>query len=204
MDTVFLLISFISLMIGLVVHEFFHAWTAFKMGDPTAKVEGRLTLNPLKHLDPLGLVSLIVFKVGWAKPVPVNYGYLLNNGFKGPLLVALAGPLSNILLSLLGTLVSLLFVSSNATIFGILVLFSSMNLLLGLFNLFPIPPLDGGRILEAFSFKYRFLKPVVEFLNRYQLFILIGFLVSPFWGIFSEFVLDTYTSALYYIIHTLT
>ena len=178
------------------MHEYAHAWTAYKLGDPTAKAYGRLTLNPLKHIDPIGLLALFVFKIGWAKPVPVNYGYLLQKGLKAPLRVVLAGPLSNVFLSVLGAVLSFIF----PQLAGWFMTFSLMNLFLGFFNLLPIPPLDGGRVLEILSLKYRGLRPVVEFLARYYLIFLIIFMATPLFSIFSAFVYKVFLVLLYLII----
>ncbi len=144
------------ILLALTFHEFAHAYVAFRLGDDTAEKQGRLTLNPLAHLDWLGTLMLFIIQLGWAKPVPVN-----PNNFKNPrqgmLWVALAGPLSNILLAAaLGAVYrfSLSFDQSISIIganllfmirFGVLI-----NLILAFFNLLPIPPLDGSKVLFTF------------------------------------------------------
>lgn len=138
----------ISLLISLTIHEAAHAYAAFKLGDDTAKNEGRLTLNPLAHLDPIGTLALIFFRIGWGKPVPVN-----PNNFKNPPLhnffVALSGPLSNLALSLIAAILLRIFSQSDlATSF--LSLFIVLNTFLMIFNLLPIPPLDGSKIWHLF------------------------------------------------------
>ena len=147
------------LLFALTFHEFAHGFIAYRLGDPTARDAGRLTLNPLKHLDPLGTIAFFFIKFGWAKPVPVNPRYF-KNPKKDMLWVALAGPVTNLALAVISailtkaiwTLASILPYSSTAE--AILVPLNSMliasvwiNLVLCIFNFLPIPPLDGSRIL---------------------------------------------------------
>lgn len=143
----------ISVVIAFTVHEFAHAYVAYKFGDPTAKNQGRLTLNPVQHIDPLGMILLLILGFGWARPVPVNRYHFKNPRLAG-VLVSIAGPLSNLLLAMiactiiygiiaagLGYMVPLFFVN-------LLEMFIAINVLLFIFNLLPIPPLDGYRIIE--------------------------------------------------------
>jgi Zn-dependent protease len=147
------------LLFALTFHEFAHGFIAYRLGDPTARDAGRLTLNPLKHLDPLGTIAFFFIKFGWAKPVPVNPRYF-QNPKKDMLWVALAGPVTNLALAVISAiltkaiwaLASILPYSSAAE--AILVPLNSMliasvwiNLVLCIFNFLPIPPLDGSRIL---------------------------------------------------------
>jgi Zn-dependent protease len=148
------------LLFALTIHELAHGMVAYGLGDPTAKLAGRLTLNPLKHLDPIGTLAFFLIKFGWAKPVPVNPGY-----FRRPkqdmLWVALAGPLSNLILAVISALlikvVQLLLhapLGSLGTavllpLGAMLVASVWINLILAVFNCLPIPPLDGGRILAG-------------------------------------------------------
>jgi Zn-dependent protease len=147
------------LLFALTFHEFAHGFIAYRLGDPTARDAGRLTLNPLKHLDPLGTIAFFFIKFGWAKPVPVNPSYF-QNPKKDMLWVALAGPVTNLALAVVSAiltkatwaLASILPYSSAAE--AILVPLNSMliasvwiNLVLCIFNFLPIPPLDGSRIL---------------------------------------------------------
>lgn len=148
-------------LLSLSFHECSHAWMAYKLGDPTAKNFGRLTLNPIKHIDPMGAVMMFLIGIGYAKPVPVNSRY-----FKKPrrdmALVAAAGPLSNIVLCIVSLLIFNLFAaipisSPEGAVFylwnGTLMFFAAaaeLNIMLAIFNLIPIPPLDGSRI--AFMF----------------------------------------------------
>ncbi len=146
----------ITLLIAFTIHELAHAWSAHKLGDDTAKNLGRLTLNPLAHLDPMGTLLLIVAGFGWAKPVPVN-PYNLRIGPKtGMGVVALAGPVSNIIMAILAALpfrLGLMDVAFGTTAgflpsFGfVLTQFVWINLILALFNMIPVPPLDGSKVL---------------------------------------------------------
>ena len=149
------------LLMALTIHEFSHGVVAYHLGDPTAKALGRLTLNPLKHLDPLGTLAFFLVKFGWAKPVPVNPAYF-RDPKKGMLWVALAGPASNIALALFSALLTkLLWLAAKAIpysaaaeavlvpLHAMLVASVWINLVLGILNLLPIPPLDGGRILTG-------------------------------------------------------
>jgi len=152
----------IMLLIGFPVHEFAHALAAYRLGDSTARQFGRLTLNPIAHFDPLGGILLAVsfigagFGFGWAKPTPVNPANLAG-GRRGEALVAAAGPLSNLVLAAAAAL-PLRYIRSNpelslqvpSIVVAILGLFVLINLVLMLFNLLPIPPLDGSKVLFAF------------------------------------------------------
>jgi Zn-dependent protease len=134
-----------TLLVGLTVHEYAHAWSAFKLGDDTAYMQGRLTLNPLAHIDPMGALMLLVVGFGWAKPVPIN-PYVL--GQRGTLFVALAGPVSNVLLASAGALVLRSgLVSGTEFVDLFLLYFVVFNLALAVFNMLPIAPLDGWRVL---------------------------------------------------------
>lgn len=143
----------ITLVIAFSVHEFAHAWTAYKFGDHTAKNQGRLTLNPAVHLDPLGTILIFLIGFGWARPVPVNRFFFKNPRLAG-ILVSVAGPISNLLLTTLGfavlySLVALGFADTTpAYLFDFLEIFISLNVALFVFNLLPFPPLDGYRIIE--------------------------------------------------------
>jgi Zn-dependent protease len=181
-ETIF---QIIILIMSVVVHEVAHGFAAYRLGDPTAKNLGRLTLNPIKHLDPFGSIifpgllllanSGIVF--GWAKPVPFN-PYNLKNQKWGEAIVALAGPASNILLALVFGLfirfgMNLSFVDDSMLQIASLIVF--INLLLAIFNLVPIPPLDGSKILFSLL-PYRF-KYIRDFLERYGFFLVIFFII---------------------------
>lgn len=145
MDLLFLAIHIIA---AITIHEFSHAWMAYRLGDPTAKNEGRLTLNPLVHIDPLGLIMLFIARFGWGKPTPYN-PHNLRDPRLGSLLIALAGPASNLLLS-----IGLAFVAKRlgfASGLGSFLAYGVfINLGLTVFNLVPIHPLDGTKIAEYF------------------------------------------------------
>lgn len=181
-------------LIALTFHEFAHGYMAYKLGDPTAKNFGRLTLNPLKHLDPIGTICMIFFHFGWAKPVPINSRY-----FKKPrrdmALTAAAGPIMNFILALFGMLVcrilTKIFVAFPAQSdfvyyiqYAALTLFSyfhMLNLSLGVFNLIPIPPLDGSRIF------YIFLPQKWYFgVMKYEKYIQLALLVLLWTGLLSR------------------
>lgn len=140
-----MLISLILLILALTVHEFAHAYLADKLGDPTPKVYGRLSLNPIKHIDPLGLVALIFFKFGWGKPVPID-PYNFTHPKRDEILVSLAGPFSNFILAIISSLL-LKFNHFPVFVTSVLIQFIGLNIFLGVFNLLPIWPLDGSKVL---------------------------------------------------------
>ncbi|MCI0619763.1 site-2 protease family protein [Candidatus Wolfebacteria bacterium] len=170
----------IVLILSVVIHEVSHGYAAEALGDPTARLQGRLTLNPLRHLDPMGsvLVPLITwfaggFIFGWAKPVPYN-PYNLRNQKWGEALVAAAGPASNIVFALIfGFIMRLTPVSG--TLLEILSFVVLINIVLAVFNLVPIPPLDGSKILFALL-PYRY-GAVRAFLERYGLIVVLLFIL---------------------------
>jgi len=153
-----LITGIITLVIAFTVHEFAHAWTADQLGDDTPRLNGRLTLNPLSHLDPLGSLLLLIFGFGWAKPVPVNPYTLRRRTPAGMMLVSAAGPLSNLLLAIAAALpfrMGLLYSFAPSSRFipsasAFLIGFIYTNLILLFFNLIPIFPLDGEKVLEYF------------------------------------------------------
>lgn len=141
----------VPLLYSVIVHELAHGWVAYRMGDPTAKWLGRLTLNPIKHLDLIGTLMLFLLGFGWAKPVPVNLENIPNRR-QGLILVSSAGIIANIILAFLAILAFRLFSPSSASPFGIMLYYlAQINIMLAAFNLIPIPPLDGSKILAGFA-----------------------------------------------------
>lgn len=173
------ILRMVSVLLCLTVHETCHGLAAYALGDPTAKVYHRLSLNPLRHIDWLGLASMFLIGVGWAKPVPVDMRYF-RNPKQGMALTALAGPASNFVLALLLLAIAKPLLSSNVTgglntLSAFLVRTAVLSVGLGLFNLIPIPPLDGSKVLAVLlpDSGYRFL---IRY-ERYG-FILVLLLVS--------------------------
>lgn len=147
-----------AILLALSVHEFSHGWVSYKLGDPTPLHEGRLSLNPFRHLDPMGTLFLIVFKFGWAKPVMVNPQYY-QKPRRDMALVAAAGPLSNFILALLAYILIAILLKTGQPVqtpgfwsafYQFLMILALINIGLGIFNLLPLPPLDGSKILGAF------------------------------------------------------
>jgi len=170
-------IAFIFVIVGLLLalslHEAAHAYVAYYLGDRTAKDEGRLTLNPFAHLDIFGTLCLIFFKFGWGKPVPVNPRNFINPSI-GNFLVAIAGPLTNIVLAiLLAGIIRL--IPQGSIAFAIIDAIVYINILLAFFNLIPIPPLDGSKILGLFMSEHAYYE-----LERFGPFILIAVIFVVF------------------------
>ena len=191
-----------GILLGLTIHEYSHALSAYYMGDDTAKYYGRLSLNPIKHIDPIGFLMLLFAGFGWAKPVPVNPNNFKNRKL-GYFLVSISGPFSNFILAILLTFILGLQITmqNNKTVEQIIFFGIYINLVLGVFNLFPIPPLDGSKLLllilpDSMEHKYysiqkysyallflllyfgvisKVLFPIVQFILNYVLQILIFF-----------------------------
>lgn len=170
-----------ALVLSLSIHEYAHAWVAYKLGDISQKIRGRLTLNPLAHIDPIGFIAIILIGVGWGKPVQVD-DRNFKDSRKGMMLTALAGPASNLLLAILVTIILKLLmvfgvlntmVNSNVggIILNMLLYVIQFNIVFGIFNLIPLPPLDGSKVLAYFlpqrarGFMYT--------LERYSFFIIL-------------------------------
>ena len=194
MNLGYYVISTIAVLIALGIHEYCHAYAAYKLGDNTAKDLGRLTINPIKHIDPIGAICMLLFHFGWAKPVPIN-ARNFKNPKKGFAITAFAGPLSNITLAFVSSLIYLIMWSmlkdktfeygsfalrfwENMLLF--IYLFHSINLGLGLFNLLPIPPFDGSRILHVV------LPPKAYFgIMKYEKKIYFGVIL---WLLFGDYI----------------
>jgi len=154
-----------AILIALSFHEYAHGLVAYRLGDPTPKYQGRLTLNPLAHLDPIGTLLLLFAHFGWAKPVQVNPYYFEGDKKRGMMIVALAGPFANVLLAYLGALLLSLMLKEILPFHRLAIIFLQdlvqINLVLAAFNLIPVPPLDGSKILaglvpgETANFIYR-------------------------------------------------
>lgn len=166
-------------IISLTIHEYAHGYIAYKLGDPTAKESGRLTLNPLAHIDPIGFIIMLVLRFGWAKPVPVNPLYF-RNPKKGMMLTAAAGPLSNLTLAIISTFFSIFFLYSYTLsefaffiyAYKFFYIMAFINFGLAAFNLIPVHPFDGSRILGYFM-----PNSVNNFTAQYGNYIYIAFFV---------------------------
>ena len=169
----FILIA-IPLVYAIIFHELAHGWVAYRLGDPTAKSLGRLSLNPLKHLDPVGTLMLFIFGFGWAKPVPVNFNQLRDRRM-GMILVSSAGIMANMLLAFSALFLDrLLSPLPSSMLARILYYFAQINIILAAFNLIPLPPLDGSKILMGFASPR--IQNYLFRLERYGFFIIIGLL----------------------------
>ena len=167
----------------LPLHELAHGWTAYKLGDNTAKLQGRLTLNPLAHLNPIGTIMIFIFGIGYAKPVSVN-----ANNFKNPkrdmAITALAGPLANVVLAFVYNFLAYLafaFLPAGNLMQAVVIFFlyaAEINAVLAVFNLLPIPPLDGSKILAA-VLPY---KTYVKYM-QYERYVMIGLMILLFTGV---------------------
>ena len=209
-----LLLSLPIIILALSVHETAHGYVAKKLGDPTASSLGRLSLNPLKHIDPIGFICMILFHFGWAKPVPINTRYF-KNPRRDMFICAIAGPLSNIALALIfGVLLKTFYVIvplleitytssllvTNIINFSEILLFLGiyLNVTLAVFNLLPIPPLDGSRVLYLFMPQKWLFK-----LSQYERYIHFAFLGLLFLGILDkplDFLIDNVLGLIWFIL----
>ena len=168
------IINLPGIVIAIVSHEFAHGFMAYLLGDNTAKDQGRLTLNPIKHIDPIGFICMLIFRFGWAKPVPIN-----PNNFKkrkrDTFLVSIAGIVTNFILAILLALVLVYFPIRNTYVHNIIITAMMYNIMLGVFNILPFPPLDGSKMLASLlptKIEYYFYK-----YERYFYFVLILFIM---------------------------
>ncbi len=186
LDPKYIISLAIAFLYAFTIHEFFHAWTANKLGDPTARMQGRLTLNPIVHLDPIGTTVFIVTSLsgglvfGWGKPVPVNPS-LLKHPRRDDVLVSAAGPISNLVSALLfGLAFQILhkFTQLSPDLVKVLRMLIIINLMLAFFNLIPLYPLDGSHVLKGFL--PRQMLPGYENICRYSARILFGVILLGF------------------------
>lgn len=162
------LMMMVAVFVALSFHEFCHALVAHKKGDPTAEQLGRLTLNPIAHIDPVGLIPFLLFGFGWAKPVPFN-PYNLKNPEIDALHIALAGPLSNLFLAIVSAIIYRVLLSFDLLVGllpAFLIFFILINVLLFFFNLLPIHPLDGSKVLDVLMLRSR-NKEILMAIKRY-------------------------------------
>ncbi|MEE8340722.1 MAG: site-2 protease family protein [Candidatus Neomarinimicrobiota bacterium] len=177
------------IIFALSFHEFSHGWMANRYGDPTAKQAGRLTLNPMAHLDVFGSLALYLMGFGWAKPVPVDPRYLANPK-RDMMWIALAGPVSNLIVALIsGVLLSVLLrlgiIGSQSPLLLVLIMSLQINLVLAIFNFLPIPPLDGSRILEGLL-PHKYQNELIKF-QYYGPRILMGLIIFSMFTRFNIF-----------------
>lgn len=170
-----------AVLISLSVHEFAHAFVSYKMGDVSQRSRGRLTLNPLKHLDPIGTLSLIFFGFGWAKPVQID-PYNFHNKKEGMMWTALAGPLMNFIVAFIAVFLYgfmirfaqswILYSQAGIYIYRLMIVLAQINVGLGIFNLIPIPPLDGSKILAGILKEETYFK-----LMQYENYFMLGIIL---------------------------
>ncbi len=183
-----LLINAVPALLCITIHEFSHGLVAYYLGDMTAKRSGRLSLNPLKHIDPFGLLMMIVFRFGWAKPVPVNM-YNFKNPKRGMAITALAGPVSNIIFACVCLLIYGLFYlplyarSWGDTLLTLIYTTAYINVALALFNIIPIPPLDGSKVLFSLIPNDKYMM-----LMRYERYGMILLMMIVFTGISGSYL----------------
>lgn len=192
------IIKIIILIFSLIIHELGHGFMAYLCGDKTAKIYGRLSLNPLKHLDPVGTLFPILmiltgssFVVGWAKPIPVNYGRI-KNGRLGEFLIAIAGVSTNFILMIVGAIIfKIIRYSSSELLIQSVSYLITINMVLGVFNLLPIPPLDGSRVIGSFlSLKDR------EKIFSYDRFGIVLVILLAYFGLLSKILIPIYDTVI--------
>lgn len=173
-------VALIGLVVSITIHEFAHAFAADKLGDPTPRHQGRVTLNPLAHLDPWGTLAILLVGIGWGRPVQFD-PYHLRNPLRDTAVIALAGPASNIILAFLIAQVAKLPIADPLWISNALGIMFMMNLGLAIFNLVPVYPLDGSKILLAFLPRHLAIE-YDDFMHRYGQFVLLALILPWFNG----------------------
>ncbi|MBU5669173.1 site-2 protease family protein [Peptoniphilus sp. MSJ-1] len=183
LDIKSLIYTIIALLVAIIPHEIAHGYVAYLCGDTTAKDDGRLSLNPLNHIDPVGLISMIVFRFGWAKAVPINPNRFKGNRKMASFLVSIAGVCTNLII---GTIVGIILVYLQYTNSPLTPLFFEIfwyNIMLGVFNLVPLPPLDGSKVIATLlptNLEFKFYK--------YEKYFYIVLVVLLFSGVISKFI----------------
>lgn len=171
-----------GLLIAIIGHEVAHGYMAYILGDPTAKSEGRLSLNPLNHIDPIGLISMIILKFGWAKAVPINPGYFKHRK-RDTILVSLAGVGYNFIAAIIFGLFFVLTLGKNEILTQFFVSVLWYNVMLGVFNLVPLPPLDGSKVVISL-----FPEKVEYFFYRNERYLYILLVIAVFSGFVSRVI----------------
>lgn len=191
MDIATIIATAAGIAIAISVHEFGHAYSAHLLGDDTAKMYGRMTLNPIKHVDPIGLLAMIIFHIGWAKPVPVN-PYNFKNYKQGNFIVSIAGVLCNLITAIICAVIY-----STVPIYGVQILAYTCiiyNIGFAAFNLLPIPPLDGWGVLETFiPYQWREYADRFERISGFVLILLLitgayRIIINPIHSLFATIV----------------
>ena len=184
----YILFVFLAMCIAVSFHECAHAFVAYKLGDPTAKNLGRMSLDPMRHLDPIGIISFLIFRIGWAKPVIVNPRNL-KHFRRDDVLISLAGPLTNLILSFLffGIMYFCLLANVNVYVVEALLQITVVNISFAVFNILPIPPLDGFHVITSLFVKKNY--KVVQALNKYGIIIIIVLLLTGVLDIALNYIL---------------
>lgn len=172
------LVRIVALLVAIIPHEFAHGLAALAFGDDTAKRNGRLSFNPINHIDPMGLLFMVLFRVGWAKAVPINVREFRNRRL-GLFVVSIAGVVTNFIIGLIAAVVFVKFAYTNETVAIFFREIMWYNIMLGVFNLVPLPPLDGSKIIMSF-----FSDDVQDFILDNERYIYILLVI----GIFSGFI----------------
>ncbi|HZG71387.1 MAG TPA: site-2 protease family protein [Chondromyces sp.] len=196
----------ITLVVAFTVHEFAHAYTAYKFGDSTAKNQGRLTLNPAQHIDPIGTLFILIAGFGWARPVPVNRHHFKNPRLAG-ILVSLAGPLSNLLIAIIAYAFMFVLIGTSGGgdippfLVDLLNMMVWLNIVLFVFNLLPFPPLDGYRIIEDLAPPSLRVK-MTQF-EQYGVLIFLIIVVTPLYQFTIQPIFNTLLPAILQALNSL-